>query len=83
MKNIEDYINMAEQAMAKQTDHSYYRYSLVVRAGKLTCIAATGKMMDDVHVVTFTHLQLVTGFTTAEWTRVGNKVMKIMKELRP
>lgn len=82
MKNIEDYINLAETAMIRQTDYSYYRYSLVVRQRKLTCIASPGMMVDDIFCCGLTRHQLEHGLTNGEWTRMGDKVMKVMKELR-
>lgn len=80
--NIEDYINAAEVAMIRQTDHSYYRYALVVRAEKLLCIAAAGLITGDVRIDTITRYQLEHGLTSAEWTRIGDKIMKVYKELR-
>lgn len=82
MENIEDYINLAEAAMIRQTDYSYFRYALVVRAYKLLCISATGKMVGDIHIDTITRHQLINGLTDGEWSRLGDKVMRVMKELR-
>lgn len=80
--NIEHYINLAEAAIIEQHDHSYYRYALVVRSNELICIASAGLMTGDVRIDVITRCQLEHGLTSAEWTRLGDKVMKVFKELR-
>lgn len=80
--NVEYYTNLAHDAMVRQTDYSYGTYALVVRSQKLICIAATGKMEDDINVTEITRHQLENGMTSAGWLRLGDKVMKVFKELR-
>lgn len=80
--NVEELLNIAEQAMNRVVDRSYGTYKLVIRKGQLVCVVGSNNSPDDIFIAKITRFQLEDGLSETEWAALGVRLFNIWKELK-
>ncbi len=74
--------NMIAEAIANRDKTVIERFKLVFDDNKIQCISRSKAVHDSFYICSITEQQINEGFSGPEWTRLTNKAILIIKELK-